>query len=107
MEKILTKTELVDVLSSLPIRSPSQQLGAWATQKNTHDRITKILTSLGKNVTNAQAQRLNALGLSYEALQDLRSSCTDKEEFGEALLKSGVKSKPVREKLQKLVRPRH
>ena len=102
----MTKTGLVDLLSSLPFRSPSQQLGAWATQKNTHDRITQILTSLGKRVTNAQAKRLNDLGLTYDSLQDLRSSCRDSEEFSKALLDRGVKSKPLRDKLSTLIKPR-
>ena len=106
MERIMVKTELVHLLSTLPVRSPSQQLGAWATQKNTHNRITQILTSLGKRVTNAQAIRLNELGLSYEALQDLRSACTDNEEYSKALLDSGVRSKPLRDKLSALVKPR-
>ena len=43
----MTKTDLVD-LSSLLIRSRIQQLGAWATQKNTHHRVTDILSSLGQ-----------------------------------------------------------
>ena len=104
MERIMTKTDLVD-LSSLPIRSCIQQLGVWATQKNTHHRVTDILFSLGKGITNSQAQRLHALGLSYEALCDLRSSSKDVVEFSEVLFEKGVKSKAVREKLQKLVKP--
>ena len=99
------KTELVDRLSSLPVRSTAQQLGAWATQKNTHNRITQILTSLGKRVTNAQAKRLNELGLSFQALQNLRSSCKDSEEFCKTLLESGVWSKPLRDKLSTLIKP--
>ena len=104
MERIMVKTDLVDLLSTLPVRSPSQQLGAWATQKNTHNRITQILTALGKRITNAQARRLNDLGLSYEALQDLRSRCPGSKEFSKALLDSGVRSKPLREKLSSLIK---
>ena len=100
------KTGLVDLLSTLPIRSPAQQLGAWATQKNTHNRVTQILSSLGKRVTNAQAKRLNELGLSFEVLQDLRSSSKDSEEFSKALLDSGVRSKPLRDKLCDIVKPK-
>ena len=36
-------------------------------------------------LTNYQAQRLNALGLSYEVLCDLRSSYKDGMEFSEVL----------------------
>ena len=35
----------------------------------------------------------------------MRSSSKDGVEFGEVLFKKGVKSKAVREKLQKLVKP--
>ncbi len=58
---------------------------------STHEQPnTQILSSLGKRVTNAQAKRLNKLGLSLETLQDLRSSSKDSEEFSKALLDSGV-----------------
>ena len=99
----MVKIGLVD---SLPARSPAQQLGAWATQKNTHNRVTQILTSLGKRVTNAQAKRLNELGLSYETLQDLRTSCKDSDEFCKTLLDSGVRSKPLRDKLSGIIKPK-
>ena len=56
MERIIVKTGLVDLLSSLPVRSPAQQLDAWATQKNTHNCVIQILTSLGKQITNVQAK---------------------------------------------------
>ena len=95
----MVKTGLVDLLSSLPVRSTSQQLGAWAAQKNTHNRVTQLLTSLGKRVTNAQAKRLNQLGLSFETLQELRSTCKTNETFCKTLQERGVNSKPLREKL--------
>ena len=98
------KTELVDLLSGLPVISATQQLGKWTTQKNTHNRVTQLLASLGKRVTNAQAKRLNQLGLTLEALQELRGSCKNNEEFGKALLRRGVKSKPLREKLCSIIR---
>ena len=106
MEKILVKTELVDLLSTLPVRSPAQQLDAWVTQKTTHNRVTQILSSLGKRITNAQAKRLDELGLPFEALQDLRSSSKDSEEFSKALLDRGVRSKPLRDKLSDIVKPK-
>ena len=68
MERILVKTGLVDFLSTLPVISPAQKFGAWATQKRTHTiesslasqtpiqicvgvwlaRLPQILSSLGK-----------------------------------------------------------
>ena len=104
LERIIVKTELVDLLSGLPVRSAAQQLGKWTAMKNTHHQVVQILTSLGKRVTSPQAKRLNQLGLTLEALQDLRSSCKNNEEFGKALLQSGVKSKPLREKLCIIIR---
>ena len=61
---------------------------------------TQILSSLAKQVTNAQAKRLNELGLSFEALQDLRLSSKDSEDFSKALLDSRVRSKPLHDKLR-------
>ena len=106
MERIIVKTGLVDLLSSLPVRSPAQQLDAWATQKNTHNCVIQILTSLGKQITNVQAKRLNELGLSCEVLRDLRTSCRDSEEFFKVLQDSGVRSKPLRDKLSTIINPK-
>jgi hypothetical protein len=47
-EKILVMIKIEALLSTLAIRSPAQQLGARATQKNTHNRVTQIVSSLGK-----------------------------------------------------------
>lgn len=107
LERIMLKTDLVHLLSSLPVKSTANQLGAWAMQKNTHNRVTQLLTSLGKQrVTNAQAKRLNELGLSYEALLDLRTSSKSRDDFCDALLKSGVRSKPLRERLGSIIQSR-
>ena len=74
---------------------------------STHEQPnTQILSSLGKRVTNAQTKRLNELGLSFEALKDLRSSSKDSEEIGKALLDNGVRSKPLRGKLCNIVKPK-
>ena len=66
----------------------------------------QFLSSLGKRVTNAQAKCLNELGLSFAALQDLRSSSKDSEEFSKALLDSGVRSKPLRDELGEIIKPK-
>lgn len=55
MERIMVKSGLVDLLSSLLVRSPAQQLGAWAIYTEEHSQPT--LTSLGKRVTTL---KLNA-----------------------------------------------
>lgn len=93
------KTGLVSLLSSLPVRSAVQQLGMWISQKSAHNRVTHLLAALGKRVTNAQARRLDELGLSYRILLDLRLSSTNVEDFSKTLQKRGVRSKALREKL--------
>ena len=98
------KTGLVDLLSTLPVRSPAQV--RCLDYPEEHNRVTQILSSLGKRVTNAQAKHLNELGLSFEALQDLRSSSKDSEEFSKSLLESGVRSKPLHDKLCDIVKPK-
>ena len=54
MERILDKTGPADLLSTLPVRSPVQQLGAWAVQKNTHKQIPHDQSTwqASKRVTN-------------------------------------------------------
>ena len=44
IDRILVKTAPVDLLSTPPVRSPVQQLDAWATQKNNHNKVRQILT---------------------------------------------------------------
>ena len=48
---------------------------------------------------------MNELGLSYEALQDLRTSRKSNVDYSKALLDRGVKSKPLREKLSSIIKP--
>ena len=48
--------------------------------------------SLGRQITAAQAKRLDSL--SYEVLGEIRVSCSD---FNKTLLKRGVKIKQLRE----------
>ena len=97
------KTPLVNLLSSLPVRSPKSVIDAWCAQKKKHTRNTKLLVSLGRKITANQAQRLDSLSLSYEALVELRAASKDGEDFIDALHKRGVNSKPLREKLKTLI----
>ena len=60
--------------------------------------------SLGKpSITSAQAKRLDALGFSHQALEKLQSESKDPAAFQQALKERGVNSKPLREKLSKLL----
>ena len=93
------KTPLVNLLSSLPVRSPKSVIDAWCAQKKKHTRNAKLLVSLGRKITANQAQRLDSLSLSYEALLDGK----DGEDFIDSLHKRGVNSKPLREKLKMLI----
>ena len=99
LDRVLMKTELVNLLSNLPVRSAAQQLGMWISQKSSHNRVTHLLAALGKRVTNAQAKRLDELGLSYNTLLDLRLSSKNVKDFSKTLQKRGVRSKCVRQKL--------
>ena len=103
LERIIVKTPLVSLLSSLPCKSPEKQIGAWCAQKDLRSRSTRLLSSLGKKITATQAKRLDSLSLSYEALIELRASSKDGEDFTSALHKRGVNSKKLREKLTQLI----
>ena len=59
--------------------------------------------ALGRGVTAAQAKRLDVLGLSRQALIDIREGAATAEEFKSVLLERGVRSRPLREKLVVIV----
>ena len=63
----------------------ASQLVCLSLNEKEESSLGKIVSSLGKCITNYQAQRLNALGLSYEVLCNLRSSYKDGVEFSEVL----------------------
>ncbi len=77
----------------------------WAEQKSLHQRTTSLVNSLGKpSVTAPQAKRLDVLGLSYSALLSLRLESKKEEDLIATLKAKGVNSKPLREKLTKLLK---
>ena len=96
MAEVFTNSPLVELLSSLPSRSPRTQVDIWNAQKATHSRSSQLMSSLGRTITMAQAKRL---GLSHESLCQIRSSVGTVQEFQQLLLERGVRSKPLREKL--------
>lgn len=86
MERIVTHISLV---ACFPLDPPSS-------------RRAYLTRSLGKpRITPAQANRLDALGLSHEDLLKLSSESKDAEVFMKVLKDRGVNSKPLREKLVK------
>ena len=99
MEELFTEKSLVDLLTSLPLRSVKQQLQLWNTQKEQRRRTSNILYSLGRQITSPQAKRLDELHLSVSALCEIRASCSDDDEFQTTLMQRGVRSKKLREKL--------
>ena len=58
------------------------------------------MKELGKCVTAAQAARLDSLGIGTHDLVQLRN-CNSQEGFFTALKEKGVRSRALREKLQK------
>ena len=106
MEGVFSHLSLVGCLSRLPIRTPQQQSRLWIQQKRIFQRTTFLTKSLGgkPSITSAQAKRLDALGFNYEDLVKLRADCKDMASFLVVLKDRGVKSKPLREKLGKLLK---
>jgi len=106
MERVFTHPKLVSCLSHLHIRSLKQQMSIWVEQKRLYQRISNLIRSLGKpSVTSPQAKRLDALGLGLDELKKLRSESKDGEDFLKILKDKGVNSKPLREKLAKVLPP--
>ena len=61
-------------------------------------------TLLGIGVMDAQARRLYTLGLSRQALMNIRGSMATSEEFQRILVEKGMCSRPLREKLAGIIR---
>ena len=97
MEELFANTALVDLLTSLPKRSLTQQLNLWMSQKDQRLRTSSLLYSLGRQITATQAKRLDSLGLSHDVLCEIWVS-SPSEVFQETLLVRGVCSKKLRER---------
>lgn len=102
MEELFTATPIVELLGTLPKRSAKVQIQCWNTMKEQRRRTSALLYSLGRQVTAAQAKRLDALSLTYEVLCELRQSCST-EEFMTTLFQRGVRSRKLRERLSSLL----
>lgn len=105
LAELLADSPLVELLAGLPSRSAKTQVDTWRTQKDQNARSSKLLSSLGRCITAAQAKRLDSLGLSFDSLSKIRSSVGSVQEFQALLLERGVRSKPLREKLGRAVCP--
>ena len=104
MEEVMTHHSLVHCLSKLQVRSPKQLSSLWVKQKQAFRRRAALVKSLGKpDITRAQAKRLDELGFSYQSLLKLLSKSKDVVAFQQALKEKG-NSKPLREKLPKLLK---
>lgn len=104
MVEIFQQTDLAGLISSLPTRTTQRQLKLWHLQKGQHIRTTRLIQSLGKGVTAAQAKRLDTLGLHYDVLCRMRGYSADDEDFQNRLKKQGVHSNPLRKKLAAVVK---
>ena len=108
MVAVMTHPSLVGCLTRILIRSSTRQMDLWTKQKEVFQRATALIKSLGKpSVTSAQAKRLDALGLGYGDLVKLRSESAGDEAFKKNLKDKGVNSKPLHDKLVKLLSGTH
>ena len=103
---VLTHPSLLNCLSKSPIRSPSQQLQLWESQKKLHQRTTSLISSLGKpSISALQAKKLDSVGLSNVAdLEKHFSESKDQNDFSSTLMAMNVNSQPLQEKLWKLLK---
>ena len=76
----------------------------WIQPKRVHTRTTALGKALGKpSLTAAQARRLDTLGLGFQELLKLHKDTANPEEFLKMLKERGVRSKPLKEKLVKVL----
>ena len=94
----------LNCLSEVEIHSPSQQVMLWNAQKETYQRTTCLVTSLGKpSITAPQAKRLDFLGFTTPSLLQLYTQAESVDDFTQVLKAKGVHSKALRGKLALLL----
>lgn len=104
MMAVVTHPSMSSCLTKLPTRSAGEQLQLWTTQKRQHQKITSLITSLGKpSITSAQAKKLDSVGLSYNGLVSLFGNASDQEGFYEVMKSKNVNSKALQKKLWTLL----
>jgi hypothetical protein len=99
MEALFMVSELHDLLHSLVVRTPQQQLYHWTQQKLVRSRVQHLIRVFGKKITTAHAKQLMNLKITLEMLEKWRAESRDKQHFLDTLKKNKVKSTILRERL--------
>ena len=96
MEEIFSHKYLAGLLPSVPKQPAEEQLQKWNEQKKKRAIKVNLKEHLGHRIKDHQVNRLADLGLCYSELCDIRTRCTDDQEFQEELRKRKVDSKDLR-----------
>ncbi len=88
-------------LDKLHIQSPSMQMKKWFAQKTLYTNAALLTRSLGKpSITPTQAKKLVTRGIDFHTLLLLRRTS---DAFVASLKQKGVRSKPLGEKLYRVL----
>lgn len=99
MEALFTWTSLHDILDSLDIRTPRQQINLWTVQKTTRRAVQQLVISFGKLITKAHAGQLTKLGITKEILDQWKERAKDVHDFANILRREKVNSKKLQDNL--------
>ena len=99
VETLFMLAPLHDILASLAIRTPQQQLHLWALQKQKRQAIQQLLLFFGKKITKAHASQLTKQGITHQTLEKWKGEAKDVKEFAKTLKNHKVNSKKLQDNL--------
>ena len=103
MESMFMSSSLHDILGSLDIRTPRQQLQLWNTQKQARNAVQRLVRFFGKRITKAHASQLTKLDITPETLQQWKDEAKGVKEFAKTLKEHKVNSKDLQNNLSFLL----
>ena len=99
VEALFMSTPLQDILPSLLMRTPQQQLHQWRLQMKLRNASQSLLRFFGKTITKAHARQLSANDITQQDLREWKEEVSSREDFIKLLKGKKVNSKFLRERL--------
>lgn len=99
VEALFTTSPFHDLLSSLSIRTPQQQIHQWTLQKQKRSHAQCLLRFFGKKISQVHARKLTTEGINHQLLEEWRATCKTREKFIKTLKNHKIHSKVLQENL--------
>ena len=90
-------TPLHDILASLGIRTPQQQIQLWTLQKQKRHAVQELLWHFGKKITKAHASQLTKQNITFRTLEQWKVEAKGVKKFLEILKDHKVNSRKLQD----------